>query len=253
MRQSNAMRTPAGRRHALAAAKAQPDGKDMAQEGGKADHGEDFIFRAQQPRHDHGGPTLARIPHEGEERGDAAAGAQHVGSADVLRSVRARIRQREDAAHDHGERDRAGDIAPKRIEEGRHGRTLQYGPMDTIFIREFRVDAWVGIYEWEKQRAQTLEMEIEIGIPGNEVGRTDNIHDTVHYGEVVERIAKDPRRAQVQAARGTRRARVRRDHHRLQGTVGAAVGREAGPHPQRPQGGRDARAQARPGRVSARC
>ena len=63
--------------------------------------------------------------------------------------------------------------------------------MDTIFIREFRVDAWVGIYEWEKQRAQTLEMDIEIGIPGNEVGRTDNIHDTVHYGEVVERIVAD--------------------------------------------------------------
>ena len=63
--------------------------------------------------------------------------------------------------------------------------------MDTIFIREFRVDAWVGIYEWEKQRAQTLEMDIEIGIPGNEVGRTDNIHDTVHYGEVVSRIASE--------------------------------------------------------------
>ena len=61
--------------------------------------------------------------------------------------------------------------------------------MDTIFIREFRVDAWVGIYEWEKQRAQTLEMEIDIGIPGNEVGRTDNIHHTINYGEVVERIA----------------------------------------------------------------
>ena len=63
--------------------------------------------------------------------------------------------------------------------------------MDTIFIREFRVDAWVGIYEWEKQRPQTLEMEIEIGIPGNEVGRTDNIHDTVHYGEVVQRISAE--------------------------------------------------------------
>jgi 7,8-dihydroneopterin aldolase/epimerase/oxygenase len=63
--------------------------------------------------------------------------------------------------------------------------------MDTIFIREFRVDAWVGIYEWEKQRAQTLEMEIEIGIPGSEAGHTDNIHDTVHYGEVVERIVRD--------------------------------------------------------------
>ena len=63
--------------------------------------------------------------------------------------------------------------------------------MDTIFLREFRVDAWVGIYEWEKQRAQTLEMEIEIGIPGNEVGLTDDIHDTVHYGEVVERITAE--------------------------------------------------------------
>jgi 7,8-dihydroneopterin aldolase/epimerase/oxygenase len=63
--------------------------------------------------------------------------------------------------------------------------------MDTIFIREFRVDAWVGIYEWEKQRAQTLEMEIDIGVPGNEVGRTDNIHDTVHYGDVIERIRRE--------------------------------------------------------------
>ena len=60
--------------------------------------------------------------------------------------------------------------------------------MDTIFIREFRVEAWVGIYEWEKQRAQTLEMEIEIAIPGNEVGLTDIIHDTVNYGEVIERV-----------------------------------------------------------------
>ena len=34
-------------------------------------------------------------------------------------------------------------------------------------------------------------MDIKIGIPNNEVGRTDNIHDTVHYGEVVERIVKE--------------------------------------------------------------
>ena len=63
--------------------------------------------------------------------------------------------------------------------------------MDTIFIREFRVEAWVGIYEWEMQRAQTLEIEIEIGIPGPKVGKSDDIHDTVHYGQVVERVAKE--------------------------------------------------------------
>ncbi len=63
--------------------------------------------------------------------------------------------------------------------------------MDTIFIREFRVDAWVGIYEWEMQRAQTLELEIEIGIPDGKAGHSDEIGDTVHYGQVVERVVKE--------------------------------------------------------------
>jgi dihydroneopterin aldolase len=63
--------------------------------------------------------------------------------------------------------------------------------MDTIFIREFRVDAWVGIYDWEKLRPQTLELEVEIGIPGAAAGRSDDIHDTVHYGQVVERFTAE--------------------------------------------------------------
>jgi len=63
--------------------------------------------------------------------------------------------------------------------------------MDTIFIREFRVDAWVGIYEWEIQRAQTLELDIEIGIPDAKPGQSDAIGDTVHYGKVVERVVAE--------------------------------------------------------------
>ena len=63
--------------------------------------------------------------------------------------------------------------------------------MDTIFIREFRVDAWVGIYDWEKLRPQTLELEVEIGIPGDAAGKSDDIHDTVHYGQVVERFSAE--------------------------------------------------------------
>ena len=63
--------------------------------------------------------------------------------------------------------------------------------MDTIFIREFRVEAWVGIYEWEMQRPQMLELDIEIGVPGPKVGQSDDIADTVHYGKVVERMVKE--------------------------------------------------------------
>jgi dihydroneopterin aldolase len=33
--------------------------------------------------------------------------------------------------------------------------------------------------------------EVEIGIPGAQAGRTDDIHDTVHYGQVVERFTAE--------------------------------------------------------------
>ena len=61
--------------------------------------------------------------------------------------------------------------------------TLQYAPMDTIFIRECRVEAWVGIYEWETQRAQTLELDIEIG-------------DAV-VGEAIDRVGRDGQHGQL--------------------------------------------------------
>jgi 7,8-dihydroneopterin aldolase/epimerase/oxygenase len=63
--------------------------------------------------------------------------------------------------------------------------------MNQIFIHEFRVDAWVGIYEWEMLRPQTLELNIDIGLAGETAGKSDNIKDTIHYGTVVERIQKD--------------------------------------------------------------
>ena len=63
--------------------------------------------------------------------------------------------------------------------------------MDTIFIREMRAEAWIGVYEWEKLRPQTLDFELEIGVDAHHAGETDNIRDTVDYGAVVERIRAD--------------------------------------------------------------
>ena len=63
--------------------------------------------------------------------------------------------------------------------------------MDTIFIRELRADAWIGIYEWEKLRPQTLDFNLEIGLDTHRAGESDNIRDTVDYGKVVERIHAD--------------------------------------------------------------
>jgi len=63
--------------------------------------------------------------------------------------------------------------------------------MDTIFIREMRAEAWIGIYEWEKLKPQTLEFELEIGLDTHQAGESDNIRHTVDYGKVVERLRAD--------------------------------------------------------------
>lgn len=60
--------------------------------------------------------------------------------------------------------------------------------MDTIFIRELRLDAWVGLYKHEKLAPQTIEIDLEFGLPGDAVFRSGRIADTIDYGVVVERL-----------------------------------------------------------------
>ncbi len=60
--------------------------------------------------------------------------------------------------------------------------------MDVIFIEEFRIDTLVGVYEWERKVPQTIQLDIQIGIPGPEAAQSDDLADTIDYGEVVERI-----------------------------------------------------------------
>ena len=60
--------------------------------------------------------------------------------------------------------------------------------MDIIFLREVRVDTVIGVYEWERRAPQTIELDLDIGIPSEAPCHSDNIGDTIHYGEVVERL-----------------------------------------------------------------
>jgi 7,8-dihydroneopterin aldolase/epimerase/oxygenase len=59
--------------------------------------------------------------------------------------------------------------------------------MDTISIQEFRVDTVVGYYEWERQLPQTIELNLDLAIPGRPQ-HSDRIRDTIDYGAVVERV-----------------------------------------------------------------
>ena len=59
--------------------------------------------------------------------------------------------------------------------------------MDIIFIQDFRVEILVGVYEWERRVPQTVQLDLEIGLPPREK-RSDRIGDTIDYAKVVSRI-----------------------------------------------------------------
>jgi 7,8-dihydroneopterin aldolase/epimerase/oxygenase len=60
--------------------------------------------------------------------------------------------------------------------------------MDWIFIRELRLPAWIGLYKHEKVAPQTIEIDLEIALPGDAVFRTGRVKDTIDYGVVSEML-----------------------------------------------------------------
>jgi dihydroneopterin aldolase len=60
--------------------------------------------------------------------------------------------------------------------------------MDILFLRDFRLDLIIGIYEWERKTPQPVRLDLEIGLPHNKACDTDLVADTIDYGAVAGRI-----------------------------------------------------------------
>ena len=60
--------------------------------------------------------------------------------------------------------------------------------MDFIFIEELRLDTLIGVYDWERHRRQTIQLDLEIGLRDRTAAETDAVADTVDYGAVVDRL-----------------------------------------------------------------
>jgi dihydroneopterin aldolase len=77
---------------------------------------------------------------------------------------------------------------------GRQTATIQpftiWAQMDTIFIRELRLPAWIGLYKHEKIAPQLVEIDIEMALPTDAVFQTHKVRDTIDYGVVCEKIRK---------------------------------------------------------------
>lgn len=60
--------------------------------------------------------------------------------------------------------------------------------MDIIFLRELRVDTLIGIYDWEKRIPQTLQIDLEIGLPNSRACHSDDIEDALDYAKIIAHI-----------------------------------------------------------------
>ena len=62
--------------------------------------------------------------------------------------------------------------------------------MDTVYIRALRIDAVIGIYEWERHTRQMLILDLEMGADIARAAATDRIEDTLDYKAVAKRLTR---------------------------------------------------------------
>jgi dihydroneopterin aldolase len=61
--------------------------------------------------------------------------------------------------------------------------------MDIIFIADLRLDILVGVHDWERKVPQTVQLDLEIGLPDTGRPRSDRIAETIDYSKVVARVS----------------------------------------------------------------
>jgi len=60
--------------------------------------------------------------------------------------------------------------------------------MDILFLRDFRLELIIGVYEWERKVPQPVRLDLEIGLPDSKASGSDNVADTIDYGAVAMRV-----------------------------------------------------------------
>jgi len=60
--------------------------------------------------------------------------------------------------------------------------------MDSILVRDLRVEVLIGIYKRERHVAQVVSIDLDIGIPGSTVFASDKVADTIDYEQVALKI-----------------------------------------------------------------
>lgn len=60
--------------------------------------------------------------------------------------------------------------------------------MDIIFLKELRIEAIIGIYDWERNTRQPVVLDLEMGADIRKAAASDEIEDTLNYKAVAKRL-----------------------------------------------------------------
>jgi dihydroneopterin aldolase len=60
--------------------------------------------------------------------------------------------------------------------------------MDIIFLHNLKVDAVIGIWDWERKIRQTVEIDLDMAADIRKAAATDAVEDTLNYKLVAKRL-----------------------------------------------------------------
>lgn len=60
--------------------------------------------------------------------------------------------------------------------------------MDTIFIQDLTIKPLIGAFNWERHEPQAVRLDLEIYADTRPAGSSDELHDTVDYYTVAQRL-----------------------------------------------------------------
>jgi len=60
--------------------------------------------------------------------------------------------------------------------------------MDIIFLGGLEIDTIIGIYDWEREKRQTIILDIEMAFDSQKAAETDDIQYALDYKTVSDRI-----------------------------------------------------------------
>ena len=60
--------------------------------------------------------------------------------------------------------------------------------MDRIFVTALTAEAIIGIYDWEREVRQRVEIDLEMWVDLTAAARSDAIEDTLNYKSIAKRL-----------------------------------------------------------------